>query len=102
MRPWWYESVRSINRHGDFIFGSVTINDPPSYFTDRTVELSDYNDKMASDKFGGFVKALRNQKINLPNVYCPFQCTEYCDKCGEAHWDVIIQHALKSTSIPLS
>lgn len=102
MRSWWLDSVRSINRHGDFIFSSVTVDEPPAYFTDRTVEFSDYNNKMESEKFGDFTHALRNQKINLPNVYCPFQCTEYCEKCDHAHWDVIVQYALKMTPIPLS
>lgn len=101
MRPWWIESVRCINHFGDFPFRNVTVSEPPSYFVDRTVEFGKYHDAMNSDKFGGFLGGMRNQNINLPNVYCPFQCTEHPANCKHANWDVIIQHALKRTPITL-
>ena len=102
MRHWWLTSIHSINHFGYCPYQDCTINDPPPYFVDRTVELRDYKLKMDSGRFGDMISGLSNEQINMPNVLCPFQCTEYCTSCGDAPFDVLFQHAFDEVPIELS
>ena len=46
------------------------------------------------------MKALKNEKDFLPNVLCPFGCSEYCFKGKHLEWDLVIQRLLLKVLLP--
>ena len=46
------------------------------------------------------MKALTNEKDFLPNVMCPFSCSEYCFKGKHGTWDLVIQCLLLKVLLP--
>ncbi len=88
MRPWWLDSVRSINHFGEYPFQNCNISTPDSIlFVDRTVSLAEFEDDLESRKQARLERALNNEDINLPNVLCPFGCTGYLVLLSTHQWN---------------
>lgn len=72
LRYWWIDEVRRVI--GGELF-EVTIDHPAPYFIDRTDEILRFNDAIGSYS----LPKLRDECNNvfLPNILCPFGCTEW-------------------------
>ncbi len=94
MRPWWIQSLTEIASDLDWYHayrGQITLTSPRPLFDDRTFGLTNFLKDVESGHPGSFVKALKNEKEFLPNVMCPFGCSEYCFKGNHFAWDLVIQ-----------
>jgi hypothetical protein len=73
---------------------------PRPLFDDSTFGLTNFLKDVESGHTGTFVKALKNEKEFLPNVMCPFGCSEYCFKGNHIAWDLVIQWLLLKVLLP--
>ena len=101
MRPWWLDSIHSINHHGHYIFEHCTLTNPAPMFVDRTIEFSEYSAHIQSGEPCRLIRALDDERVNMPNVLCPFGCSCYCRTAKFADWDLVIQRYLVKTPLPL-
>ena len=101
MRPWWIDAISAFNIHSDYLYQDCTVSDPPSLFRDVTTDLGRLEADMKSGVAKGIVDALGNEAVMLPNVLCPFGCSEYCRQCQFMEWDFILQRLLLKTYLPL-
>jgi hypothetical protein len=49
---------------------------------------------------GLLVNAMKNETEFLPNVLCPFGCSEYCHKGSYVAWDLGLQRLLLRVLLP--
>ena len=100
MRPLWLNSVRSICHSGPFYpFSNCTLEYPSPFFVDITPEYNKHMSNLEQGTFGGVKSAVSQESTFLPNVLCPFGCTDYCFEAKECHWDMVIQQYLIKTPI---
>ena len=101
MRAWWLDAVRSINYHSEYPYANCDLTTPPSVFEDRSNDLHEFQCDLDSGDQARLVKALNNENVMMPNVLCPFGCSEYCRKAQYAHWELILQRYLPKVVLPL-
>ena len=101
MRPWWIHSISSINNHGDYIYSECTISNPPPMIIDRSDGLDEFERYVESGDWIQLKGAIEMETIFMPNVLCPFGCTEYCFDAGTVDIDVIIQRHLLRINLQL-
>ena len=102
MRPWWIQSITKPDQEWTHAYpvGRITLTSPRPLFDDRTLGLTNFLNDVESCNPGRFVKALKNEKDFLPNVLCPFGCSEYCFKGKHLEWDLVIQRLLLKVLLP--
>lgn len=95
-RYWWIDEVRRVI--GGELF-EVTIDHPAPYFIDRTDEILRFNDAIGSYS----LPKLRDECNNvfLPNILCPFGCTEFRHKFGCLSLDIIFQRFFRKCFLKL-
>lgn len=114
LRPFWVRAIRgtldfSFHEHCEIIHGGgypeeCTVSNPPSFFVDRTTELREFKDAIESYKVKSFLEALspENKKsIMLPDVSCPWGCTEFCFRCSDIPFYLLAQHHLRKVQLNL-
>ena len=101
MRPWWLEEICEFNINGWYPYRNCTISKPSALFRDLTTSLSDFEEDIDSGEASRLVRALKNTDVMLPNVLCPFGCTEFCRMGQYVEWPFIIQRLLLSSVLPL-
>jgi hypothetical protein len=102
MRPWWISLLIDPNQDWFHSYGQqCSLIYPRPLFDDRTSGLSNFLNDVESHHPGWFVKALKDEKEFLPNVMCPFGCSEYCFKGKHIAWDLVIQSLLLKVLLPL-
>ncbi len=73
---------------------------PRPLFDNCIFGLTNLLKDVGSGHLGTFMKALKNEKEFLPNVMCPFGCSEYCFKGNHVAWDLVIQCLLLMVLLP--
>lgn len=108
VRRYWIKSVREMD-----IYSSCTIHSPPSFFQDRTNELDAFSRNISLYTSEGFLRALDPARLNgvneedcpipsvLPNVLCPWGCSEFCFASKEMDPSILIQHHLRKAQLNL-
>ena len=100
MRNWWLASVQSINRFEVSPYSECSLTSPPSIFRDRTTLLYQFEEDKSSGELSRLISMLNNEEMLMPNILCPFGCTDYCHRAEYAEWDLIIQQMLKKIVLP--
>ncbi len=91
MRPWWIHSLTETEQDWCHAYHrQISLTSPRPLFDDRTFGMTNFLKDVGSGHPGSFVKALKNEKEFLPNVMCPFGCSEYCFKGNHVAWDLVI------------
>lgn len=119
MRPFWVRAIHEANsQNNDFNFNShqhceiisrdgrypdeCTVNTPPSYFVDRTKELCEFEKAIKSYEVKSFLEALSpddKKTMILPDVSCPWGCTEFCFRCSNIPFYLLAQHHLRDVQL---
>ena len=90
MRRYWIDAIRSVfYDNGSKVYEGCTLDEPTPYFTDRTTEIDLFWSDIKTYELKNWLKALsfdelqvgnplRKEPIMLPNVLCPWGCSEFC------------------------
>jgi hypothetical protein len=101
MRPWWIHSFSETEQDWCHAYRrQISLTSPRPLFEDRTFGRTNFLKDVGSGHPGSFMKALKNEKEFLPNVMCPFGCSEYCFKGNHIAWDLVIQRLLLKVLLP--
>ena len=81
-RHWWLESVC-------YFFDNITIEEPFSYFVDRSPEIDRWNQLINSHTLPNLRDACN--ELLVPKILCPFGCSEMNFRCGTVSFDIVLQ-----------
>ena len=85
-RPWW---IHELHEKFSSFYGHVTIADPKALFVDRTLDLIEWNEKIKSQRLSSIIDVCN--KFTIPNVLCPWGCSEFLFKTGYMKLELIYQ-----------
>ena len=91
-RYWWIESAQNI-------MIDITVEEPSCFFVDRTAQIKDFDDSINSYSLPRLRDAC-NQYL-IPNVLCPFGCSEFGFKSGFISIDIVFQRYLPKCNLKL-
>ena len=106
VRRYW---LKSIEEWG--VYSECSLDFPVSLFQDRTNDIDDFTKNISEYTYSGFLKALDPSRlpgveehscglpIVLPNVLCPWGCTEYCFTAKGCDPSALIQHHLRRVQL---
>ena len=94
-RPWWINKVKTIA-----IFNEVTISTPSSIFLDRSSDIIQFKNNFESYKISELISSCNN--FMMPDILCPWGCTEYIHKPGYIESDLLFQRYLPKCKLVLS
>ena len=97
--PWM---VRYRDKEGRQPYAQCTIESPPSFFKDRTLSFETFQEHINSYDLGRWKKALLandSDRVLLPNVLCPWGCTEFCHQASRFNAAYLIQHHLPKVQL---
>ena len=96
MRPYWVKAIAEIKKHGRFIYDGCDVDNPESFFEDRTKDVEKFRANIDCFDLKSMVAELDSEKPSLiPDVLCPWGCTEFCFQAKHFHLGIIIQHHLR-------
>lgn len=81
---------------------SCTVSSPSSFFDDRTSELEKFRDDIRSYDSKPFLRALSPEgakSMILPDVLCPWGCTEFCHRTSGIEFCILAQHHLRRVQL---
>ena len=92
-RHWWIESVKEYiaPRNGND-YSNVTLNFPHPAIVDRSLDQIEMIADISSFNLGRIMDTMNKHLI--PDVLCPWGCSEYIHKVGTVSLDIIIQRFL--------
>lgn len=112
MRRYWVDSIhdrRLVNLYGD-----CTVNEPKSHFSDRTKDVRLFWASINAYTFEGMLRVLDPERLSenerdggisesmiLPNVLCPWGCSEFCFRTTELNLGLLLQHHLRKVQLNL-
>lgn len=85
-RYWWIDEAKACFPH---IFNSVSIDSPSPIFIDKTMEINEWNDDVNSYLLPRLASSCN--KHLMPNIMCPWGCSEFNHKCGHISMDIVFQ-----------
>ena len=85
-REWWFDKI--VLQFMAY-YNSISITEPQSIFMDITKGLETWNEGIKSQKLS-YIADVCNQFL-LPNVLCPWGCSEFIHKVGYVDLDTVIQ-----------
>ena len=94
-RYWWIDEVK---RRFD-CYSNVSIEFPTSFFAERTADSLTWKTSIASGKLSKLMNVCN--ELLIPNVACPWGCTEYVHHVGCIDIDVIFQRYLRKIQLKL-
>jgi hypothetical protein len=80
------------------VYGDITLEAPRSHLSDQTVRLKKWNTLIQSHDLGNLRDACND--LLIPDISCPWGCTDYIHKSGTVEFDVILQRLLLKYNIP--
>jgi hypothetical protein len=83
-RPWWLDSLQL---QGFQCYQDITLEFPPSAFTEVSADRAEFLAALELNTAGALIGAC--DKHIIPNICCPWGCTEYIHKVGNIPLDVI-------------
>ena len=95
-RHWWIDSIRS-----EFpeVYSNITIEMPPSLFVDISHDKKVWNEDIDSYMLSRLASSCN--KYMLPNILCPWGCSEFNHRCGFLSLDIVWQRYLPKSLITL-
>ena len=93
MRPWWIESVKTIDEVNNS-FNNISIEYPESIFCDKTIHYENFQSDYDSQKLCRIVDAMNNRHIIDRNILCPWGCSTSFHERGSVPFDIMIQKIL--------
>ena len=97
-RNWWIQSIIS-DTHHSISYDNVTLEEPSPVIVDRTIDRATMIDDIESHSLGRIMDTMN--KYLIPDVLCPWGCSEYMHTCGFVEFDSIIQRFLPKVNIQL-
>jgi hypothetical protein len=100
MREYWVEAIGIIQyRYRDNIikpYDGCTLDHPKPFFVDRTMDVDKFWNNIHSLDLKRMLVELNLEKTSLiPDVLCPWGCTEFCFEAGHTNLGILIQHHLR-------
>jgi hypothetical protein len=107
-RRYWMSSIRN---HEEF--NDCSVDCPPSFFLDRTKSVDEFEKNIKSLTCEGFLRALDPSRLPgvekedcglpsiLPDVLCPWGCSEFCCASSLCDPSPLIQHHLRRVQLNL-
>lgn len=102
MRRWWIDAIARIQDYGLFPYSQCTLEHPPPVFEDATARIEAFNSDFDAGDARGYINAVKNESVMLPNVLCPFGCAEFCRAGNHIGWGLVLQRMLLRILLPLS
>ena len=94
-RHWWIKSSDFISLSA---YGNISIDYPEPFVVDRTRNLSLMRNLLEENTLGSLMEAC-SEKFLLPNVLCPWGCSEYIHCCGLLPFDLVLQRFFRKESL---
>ena len=94
-RHWWIKSSDFISLSA---YENVSIDYPEPFFVDRTRNLDIMRNLLGENTLGSLMEAC-SEKYLLPNVLCPWGCSEYIHCCGRLPFDLVLQRFFQKESL---
>ena len=100
MREYWFEAIGIIQYRyrGNIIkpYDGCTLDQPKPFFVDRTMDVDKFWNNIHSLDMKRMLVELNSEKTSLiPDVLCPWGCTEFCFEAGHTNLGILIQHHLR-------
>ena len=107
-RRYWMSSIRNLEE-----FNECSVDYPPSFFLDRTKSVDEFEKNIKSLTCEGFLRALDPSRLPgvekedcglpsiLPDVLCPWGCSEFCCASSLCDPSPLIQHHLRRVQLNL-
>jgi len=100
MREYWFEAIGIIQYRyrGNIIkpYDGCTLDHPKPFFVDRTMDVDKFWNNIHSLDLKRMLVELNSEKTSLiPDVLCPWGCTEFCFEAGHTNLGILIQHHLR-------
>jgi hypothetical protein len=96
IRPYWVDAIGTIKKNGAFIYARCDIQVPEPYFVNRTLDVDKHRANIYCYDLKSMIAELNSAKPSLiPDVLCPWGCTEFCFQAKHFHLGLIIQHHLR-------
>ena len=111
MRRYWIDAIQNVfYDNGSKVYEGCTLDEPTPYFTDRTTEIDSFWSDIKTYELKNWLKALsfdelqmgnprRKEPIMLPNVLCPWGCSEFCFRAEKFNLGIIIQRHLTKVQL---
>jgi hypothetical protein len=109
VRRYWLKSIRVIEG-----YSRCTADYPSSLFIDRTIDIDCFFSNIEKFTSEAFLRALDPSRVNgvngedcsllpivLPNVLCPWGCTEFCFTSKQMCPSILMQHHLRRVQLNL-
>ena len=93
-RGWWINSVGEFEE-----FEDVSLESPTCFFEDKTKDVLDWKTKIGTNKLIDLMDACNRHMI--PNILCPYGCSEFCFRTGTMDFDCVWQRFLPQCIIVL-
>ena len=110
MRRFWLRSIKDVKLEGIQVYNEVNIDHPKSHFVDRTQDTIDYKNHIEAYTFEGMLRVMDPCRLNgreneksmiLPDVLCPWGCSEFVFHCKELDPSILIQYHLRHAQLNL-
>jgi len=110
LRKYWMRSLQKITFEDSEVYASVTETLPKSHFVDRTLELKQFWADIEEYSFEGMLRALDPQRVKghehkqskiIPDVLCPWGCSEFLFCTSEFDPSLLIQYHLRAAQLNL-
>ena len=95
----WTLLPTSLRDRWSHAFPTYCADPTQSVIRDITSDRDDFFEKVNSYKLGGLLNAVETHL--LPNVLCPWGCTEYCFRVGELPLDVTLNRYFSGGDLPM-
>ena len=101
-RMYWIHAIRDVfHIDGSRVYKGCTVDEPAPYFVDQTSTIDDFWGDIKSYSLKRWLKALsfdklvmgnpeRKEPIVVPNVLCPWDCSEFCFCAEKMNLGIII------------
>ena len=110
MRGLWLCSIKEVAVKGIKVYNDVDAHHPKSHYVDRTQDTRDFKKHIEAYTFEGMLRVMAPNKLNghedeesmiLPDVLCPWGCSEFAFQCKELDPSIMIQNHLRHAQLNL-
>ena len=102
IRPFWKNRLETFEMNGVKPYALCIEESTPSVFDDRTDDIDFFWSSIKSYQLVSWLAAFsckREQPIALPNVLCPWGCSEFCFRAKPYNAAIVIQHYLSEVQL---
>ena len=104
IRQYWMDAIHDIRNEADEeYYYRCTEEFPIPFFNDRTLDVKNFREVVSKREIKSLMGLLKprgsNKPIILPDVLCPWGCTEFCFEAGHSNLGLLIQHHLRRVEL---